>query len=90
MGSGLNDEGRLSLLVRAYEARTGQLLWEDELNPVGGAQGHCEFRITVRYAATLFGRLEFAGRESKCCYRNLALSDRGGILGFGRQHCFFC
>ena len=34
VGSGLNDEGRLSLIVRAYDAHTGVLLWEDELNPL--------------------------------------------------------
>ncbi len=36
VGSGLNPNGRLSLLVRAYEAGTGRLLWEDELNPGPG------------------------------------------------------
>ena len=32
VGSGLNPNGKLSLLVRAYDAGTGELLWEDELN----------------------------------------------------------
>ncbi len=38
VGSGLNSEGKLSLLVRAYEAWTGKLLWEDELNAARGPQ----------------------------------------------------
>lgn len=33
VGSGVNDQGRLSLLIRAYDAQTGNLLWEDDLNP---------------------------------------------------------
>ncbi len=33
VGSGLTTAGTLSLLVRAYDARTGDLLWIDELNP---------------------------------------------------------
>lgn len=39
VGSGLNADGGLSLLVRAYDAGTGQLLWEDELNPAHGLEG---------------------------------------------------
>jgi len=35
VGSGLNDRGTLSLLIRAYDAQTGHLLWEDDLNPSG-------------------------------------------------------
>ncbi len=38
VGSGLNPDGTLSLLVRAYEAGTGELLWEDELNPDPSAE----------------------------------------------------
>ncbi len=33
IGSGLTTAGTFSLLVRAYDARTGDLLWIDELNP---------------------------------------------------------
>lgn len=33
IGSGLTTAGTFSLLVRAYDARTGELLWIDELNP---------------------------------------------------------
>ena len=38
VGSGVNPDGRLSLLVRAYDAKTGQLLWEDDLNPRSSAE----------------------------------------------------
>ncbi len=33
VGSGLGQGGLLTLVVRAYDARTGDLLWEDDLNP---------------------------------------------------------
>lgn len=33
IGSGLTSAGAFSLLVRAYDARSGELLWIDELNP---------------------------------------------------------
>lgn len=33
IGSGMTAAGTFSLLVRAYDARTGELLWIDELNP---------------------------------------------------------
>ena len=33
VGSGLDQDGLVTLVVRAYDARTGDLLWEDELNP---------------------------------------------------------
>ncbi len=46
IGSGLTTAGTLSLLVRAYDARTGELLWIDELNPAANPRHQTKSRQT--------------------------------------------
>lgn len=57
IGSGLTSAGTLSLLVRAYDALTGELLWIDELNPAANPRhqtrsasprSHSHSQFTVR------------------------------------------
>jgi hypothetical protein len=53
-GSGQRTAGNEDFLVRAYNAKTGALLWEDQVDPVGGFDG-------VNALAVEGGRLFAAG-----------------------------
>ena len=53
-GFSTNAEGNQDFLVRAYNAKTGALLWEDQVDPVGGFDG-------VNALAVEGGRLFAAG-----------------------------
>lgn len=81
VGSGLNADGDLSLLVRAYDAVTGDLLWEDELNRSKGQEGRAAaFKTTLeqRIAAP---RPEIPSQpQSKSTYHVRAIDTRTGRL----------
>ncbi len=81
VGSGLNADGDLSLLVRAYDAVTGDLLWEDELNRSNSQEGRAAAFKTSLEQRIAAPRPEIPSQpQSKSTYHVRAIDTRTGQL----------